>query len=56
MPRGAAAAAGELGRAARGPGPPLQGPRAGDGEDRGSVARPAEGRRHPAEELGGAAL
>lgn len=56
MPRGAAAPAGELGRAAGGPGSPLQGPRAGDREHGDSVARAAEGQRHPTEELCGAAL
>lgn len=53
---GAAAAARQLRGAARGAGPPVQGPRAGDRERRDAVARAAQGQRHQAEELRGAAL
>lgn len=55
-PGGAPAQTGELRGAARDPGPPLQGPRAGDRERRDAVPRTAQGQRHPAEELRGAAL
>lgn len=55
-PGGAAAPAGELRGAARGSGPPLQGPRAGDREHGDAVARAAQGQRDPAEELCGAAF
>lgn len=53
---GAAASAGELRGATRGPGPALQGPRAGDRERRDAVPRAAQGQCHPAEKLCGAAL